>query len=403
MRKSISRRWFDLCSLFKKCTGKIVQTDGFSFSSLTRLYNSFADNLSKKLFIAMLDKSLNSNMLPLLKIMLSDPLIFASNPPFLAQNESIANIIDFLKSPPPPCDCVLFGEQDVYFAATSVFANCLKSLGVKFSSIVMRNNQNSQLVRQYFPDINLITESEFLSTYKNENVFLFSRFCWNYDKNYLIKNGINRDKIFILFDFSCPHYFPRDIMIPREHEIFLDGGALDMSDSLAFINWSCGKYDNVYAFEPDIHSYNNCKAFIKNNITLQDKRIMLYNKGLFKESTQLKFWNSGRGGSHIIFDENDNITNDVTLTDTISIDKFLDGREVTFIKLDIEGAELAALTGAKNTIIKWKPRIAISIYHKHSDIIDIPFFILSLVPQYKLFIRHYSTWTLETVLFCICD
>ncbi|MDR3124503.1 MAG: FkbM family methyltransferase [Endomicrobium sp.] len=396
----------NLWSLFKKCTAKIVQTDDFSFSSLTRLYNSFADNLSKKLFIAMLDKNLNNNMVPMLKVMISDPLMFASNPLYLAQSESIANIIDFLKSPPPPspCDCVLFGEQDVYFVSSSIFVNDFKLLGVKFSAIVMKNNQNPQLVRQYFPDINLITENEFLSTYKNENVFLLSRTCWKYDKNYLIKNGINRDKIFLLFDASCPpEYFPKDIMIPREHEIFFDGGAFDMRDSLAFINWSCGNYDSIYAFEPDIHSYNNCKAVIKNNITLQDKRIMLYNKGLFKESTQLKFWNSGGGGSHIIFDENDNITNDVTLTNTISIDELLDGREVTFIKLDIEGAELAALTGAKNTIIKWKPRLAISIYHKASDIIDIPFFILSLVPQYKLFIRHYSTCRWETVLFCICD
>ena len=389
----------NLWSLFRRCSTERAQTNEFSFSSLARLYNSFADSLSKRLFTTMLDKNLNNNMLPMLKMMIYDPLMFASNPVSQAQHESVADIINLLKSP-PLSDCILFGEQDELFAATSFFTNCLKSLDVKFSAIVMKNNQGFQLVKQYFPDINLITENEFLSNYKNENIVLFSM-LWEYDKNYLIKNGIDRNKIFVLFDWYSPHYFPKDIMIPREHEIFLDGGALDMSDTLAFINWSCGKYDSVYAFEPDKHSYKNCKASILKNVTLQDKRIMLYNKGLFKESTQLKFLNLGTGASKIIVDDNGD--NNITVIDTISIDKFLDGREVSFIKLDIEGAELATLAGAKKTIIKWKPRLAISIYHKPSDIIDIPFFILSLVPQYKLFIRHYSTWCFETVLFCICD
>ncbi|MDR1474425.1 MAG: FkbM family methyltransferase [Endomicrobium sp.] len=188
-------------------------------------------------------------------------------------------------------------------------------------------------------------------------------------------------------------------MIPKEHEIFIDGGAFNMDSSIDFINWCNGKYDYIYAFEPDLNSYKNCKNVIQDNDVFdREERIMLYNKGLFDQATQLRF-NSDQDNLAGSFISNDG----ESIINTVSIDEVLAGKPVTFIKMDIEGSELAALVGAKNTIRKYKPRLAICIYHKPSDIIDIPLYILSLVPEYKLYIRHYSTATWETVLYCVCD
>ena len=83
------------------------------------------------------------------------------------------------------------------------------------------------------------------------------------------------------------------------------------------------------------------------------------------------------------------------------IDEIVGEDKVSFIKMDIEGAELKALEGAKETILKWYPRLAICIYHKYEDIYEIGDYILSLNPNYKLYIRHYSTCMWETVLYAV--
>ncbi|OOB79506.1 MAG: FkbM family methyltransferase [Epulopiscium sp. Nuni2H_MBin001] len=81
-----------------------------------------------------------------------------------------------------------------------------------------------------------------------------------------------------------------------------------------------------------------------------------------------------------------------------SLDNVLRDTEVTFIKMDIEGAELQALMGAKQIIKKYKPQLAISIYHKPQDIFELPMYVKSLVPEYKLYLRHYSYHYVDTVL-----
>lgn len=69
--------------------------------------------------------------------------------------------------------------------------------------------------------------------------------------------------------------------------------------------------------------------------------------------------------------------------------------------MDIEGFEMKALNGAINTIKKYKPTLAICIYHKYTDFIDIPEFILNLNLGYKLYVRHHSNNFTETVLYAI--
>jgi len=72
---------------------------------------------------------------------------------------------------------------------------------------------------------------------------------------------------------------------------------------------------------------------------------------------------------------------------------------VDFIKMDIEGSELAALRGAESTIRRWRPKLAISLYHRPEDFFAIPSWIDSLDIGYRLYIDHYSIHHEETVLY----
>jgi hypothetical protein len=69
--------------------------------------------------------------------------------------------------------------------------------------------------------------------------------------------------------------------------------------------------------------------------------------------------------------------------------------------LDVEGAEMETLQSMKELIKNNLPKMAISVYHKPNDMVDIPVYIRSLTDGYNLYLRHHSNWRWETVLYCV--
>jgi hypothetical protein len=67
--------------------------------------------------------------------------------------------------------------------------------------------------------------------------------------------------------------------------------------------------------------------------------------------------------------------------------------------MDIEGAELHALRGAKETIKRYKPTLAVCVYHSLRDFTELPLYIKSINPNYKLYLSHNSLQAGETILF----
>ena len=69
--------------------------------------------------------------------------------------------------------------------------------------------------------------------------------------------------------------------------------------------------------------------------------------------------------------------------------------------MDIEGAEYQAILGAKKIIDKYKPKLAICVYHKPEDIWELPWLIHKINQEYKFYLRHYSFGDVETVLYAL--
>lgn len=210
--------------------------------------------------------------------------------------------------------------------------------------------------------------------------------------------GIEKNKILKYNDYlpkalAEEQYFDKKIINFTEGESFIDGGAYDLETSLKFCsickNQGIRDYYS-YAFEPDLKSFEKCKGVLEKSRT---DRIKLINAGLWNEKTVLNFDNRGAITSSITKKDTG------TRIDTVSLDDAMDGKNVTFIKLDIEGAELNALKGASDIIRTQHPKLAICIYHKKEDLTEIPMYIKEMYKEYQLSIRHYSDCASETILY----
>ena len=183
-------------------------------------------------------------------------------------------------------------------------------------------------------------------------------------------------------------YFDRNIIQISDEEVFVDGGGYKGETVLEFLKFANGKYKKVYYFEPDKKLYEEAK----NN--LSDKSgIIFLPFGIGKKEEELYFNSIGDESGYFSDTGNESIKV-IKLDDVIK-------EKPTFIKLDIEGMEHDAIEGAKEIIKNYKPKLAISVYHKSSDIIDISEQISELRKDYQMYLRHYTKGCADTVMYFI--
>lgn len=187
-------------------------------------------------------------------------------------------------------------------------------------------------------------------------------------------------------------YFNPNFMRFEDEEVFIDVGCYDLGTSLKLREY-CKKV-KVYAFEPDLENYASC-LLRKDEEKFQTAKI--FPMGTWSERAVLSFQSQGNAGSRVCKEGSENGTISVVPIDEV-ID---DGVRVTMIKMDTEGSELESLKGARETILRDKPKLAISMYHKPEDMVTIPLYINDLVPEYKFYIRHHSSAQYDTVLYAV--
>mgnify|MGYP001497893886 CR=1 FL=1 len=176
-------------------------------------------------------------------------------------------------------------------------------------------------------------------------------------------------------------YFPLDLPpIPQPIRL-IDGGAY-VGDTLQNLLDQHLGFEAVAAFEPDPENFRRlcqCADLHKKQL---GARILLP-CGLGSQTASCTFA-TGRGGGSLIAQEGD------AHVQVVALDDVLPSFNPTFIKLDIEGAELAALRGAEKTILGCRPRLAVCVYHEPDHLWTIPLLMHKLVPTHALALRYHQ-------------
>lgn len=204
-----------------------------------------------------------------------------------------------------------------------------------------------------------------------------------------------------LQDFSMSHvlslndqYFDEDVIEFQDGEVFVDCGAFTGDSVIPFIQYCKNnnlQYGKIFAFEPDPKAFACLKKTTKDypdcyamQLGVGDKVGQYHLEYSYGAS---KLTENSAGGGNCV--------------SVKTIDECLKSERVSFIKMDLDGGEMAALRGAKNTISRSHPKLAICIYHKPEDWITIPQYIKSLYSGYKFYCRGYFNSLKEIVLYAL--
>lgn len=189
-----------------------------------------------------------------------------------------------------------------------------------------------------------------------------------------------------------------DHINPAAIRTVIEGGVADGWNAVQFL--ASFPAAVVYGFEPDRRIFEN--GYYRDCL-LGTGRFHYFPLGLWERSGRLRFEVNKACMSRVSKDA-DNSPGGIL--ETTSIDEFVLDHgisKIDFIKLDIEGSEWHALLGARQTIAKHRPQLAVCIYHRLEHYYQIPLLLADCAEDYVFRSGHYSPFHIfsETVLYAI--
>ncbi len=184
-------------------------------------------------------------------------------------------------------------------------------------------------------------------------------------------------KINYLFECeSCRDEPYRSFMKLSDKECFLDLGAYNGDTALDFAA-RCPNYEKIIAVEPDFKTF---KKLVANTNELRNVRCENVCISDFTGKGEFTM-NGGRNS----------LVGKGAETDFSTVDDLISGDGVSLIKMDVEGEELRAISGAEQTILRYKPKMIISAYHRTEDYMALPSAVLNIIDDYKIYMRHFPS------------
>lgn len=223
---------------------------------------------------------------------------------------------------------------------------------------------NMEFYRSHYSEIetayNLMADEQSKKVFKNEICFKLSG-----KLNYLFDSFSDKDEVF------------KNIIKLTGSENYLDLGAYRGDTIQEFLSYSDGKYNSIIALEPDKKTFQK----LKTNVEAMPS-VRVFNMGIWSDDCNMTFNASLGRGSSISKDGRQELA--VTKVDTL-----YRVQRLTYMKMDVEGAEYMALKGAENTLKRDCPKLNIAAYHRSEDIFKLPITIHELNPNYKIYLRQH--------------
>jgi FkbM family methyltransferase len=187
-------------------------------------------------------------------------------------------------------------------------------------------------------------------------------------------------------------YFPPDLFKISGDEVFVDCGAFDGDTIREFLARSAGQFRQIYAFEADPVNFSKLTRFIDDCAPQTQGRITAIRKAVSERMGVLKFSATGTAasaiGAHGIDVECEKLDQEVV-------------EPPTWIKMDIEGSEMAALRGAQETIMRHAPILCICVYHTQDHLWNVPLLIAAHHAGYKMFLRPHLRESWDLVCYAV--
>ena len=248
---------------------------------------------------------------------------------------------------------------------------------------VIENIKNISLEQElYAPDVPVygdgVFDMEYCLQHRSELESVYdmlsddmSRYTFESVVRYKLTGKIN----YLLQCQTAPEEAYDKILRLSKHESYMDLGAYNGDTVAEFLHFAGGSYDRIIAVEPD---KKNFRKLTRSTQDLERCRCM---NAAVSDSYSIGGFAMRGGRNSSVCRQGDEIMLD-------SVDNMACGK-ITYIKMDVEGQERQAISGAETTIRKYKPKLLVSAYHRNEDLFALPLQIKEICPDYSVHFRHY--------------
>ena len=186
-------------------------------------------------------------------------------------------------------------------------------------------------------------------------------------------------------------YFQNNLIRFTENSVLVDCGAYTGDTMQDFLRRGL-PFRKYIAYELNRRNYEKLQNNMNDAREGETGELIAYNCGVGERNEQIYY---------------DDVVSASSVSSTgipgeiVRMSDHLRDEAVSFIKMDIEGAEMGALRGAEELIRRRRPDLAICVSHSISDLYEIPLYIHSIVPEYQLYLRHHTPVFCETVCYAV--